>query len=39
MDPDAEPEEGGRAIVLQVRLTKVFGYGRGETFSATRWRL
>jgi PPOX class probable F420-dependent enzyme len=38
-DPNAEPDEGGRAIVFQVRPTKVFGYGRDETFSATRWRV
>lgn len=38
-DPTTEPDEGGRAIVFEVRPTKVFGYGRDETFSATRWRL
>jgi general stress protein 26 len=30
--------EGGRTVVFQVAPTKGFGYGKGEPFSATRWR-
>jgi pyridoxine/pyridoxamine 5'-phosphate oxidase len=30
--------EGGRALVYEVAPTKAFGYGKGESFSATRWR-
>jgi general stress protein 26 len=30
--------EGGDVLVYEVRPTKVFGYGRGEHYSATRWR-
>jgi len=30
--------EGGRALVYALPPTKAFGYGRGELFSATRWR-
>ena len=30
--------EGGEALVYEVTPTKAFGYGRGERFSATRWR-
>ena len=30
--------EGGAAVVYEVMPTKAFGYGRGERFSATRWR-
>lgn len=30
--------EGGRALAFQVAPTKGFGYGKGEPFSATRWR-
>jgi nitroimidazol reductase NimA-like FMN-containing flavoprotein (pyridoxamine 5'-phosphate oxidase superfamily) len=31
-------EEAGRALVFAVPPAKAFGYGRGETYSATRWR-
>jgi general stress protein 26 len=30
--------DGGRALVYAVAPTQVFGYGRGASFSATRWR-
>ena len=30
--------EGGKALVFEVAPTKAFGYGRGATYSATRWR-
>ncbi|GAB3968927.1 pyridoxamine 5'-phosphate oxidase family protein [Streptomyces sparsus] len=30
--------DGGRALVFGVRPTKVFGFGKGEPFSQTRWR-
>ena len=30
--------EGGKAVVFEVTPRKGFGYGRGATFSATRWR-
>lgn len=29
--------EGGKALVYRVTPTRAFGYGRGESFSATRW--
>jgi hypothetical protein len=31
-------EEGGRALVFEVAPTTAFGFGKGETFSQTRWR-
>ena len=30
--------EGGAAVVCRVAPTKVFGFGKGESFSQTRWR-
>ena len=38
--PDGAAEDGARGIslVFGVRPTIVFGYSRGESFSATRWR-
>jgi hypothetical protein len=30
--------EGGVAVVYQVTPTKAFGFGKGESFSQTRWR-
>jgi hypothetical protein len=30
--------EGGRALVYQVAPISVFGFGKGEPFSQTRWR-
>jgi hypothetical protein len=30
--------EGGEALVYEVAPITAFGYGRGEAFSATRWR-
>ncbi len=30
--------DGGRALVYEVAPTTVFGFGKGETFSQTRWR-
>lgn len=30
--------EGGEALVYEVTLTKAFGFGKGESFSQTRWR-
>lgn len=30
--------EGGEALVFELAPTRAFGYGRGEFFSATRWR-
>jgi general stress protein 26 len=30
--------DGGRADVYEVRPAKVLGFGKGETFSQTRWR-
>jgi len=30
--------EGGDVLVYEVTPTRVFGYGRGEHYSATRWR-
>ncbi len=29
---------GGRSLVYEVRPSKAFGFGRGGTFSQTRWR-
>lgn len=37
-DPRAEERSESRVLVFRVMPTTVFGYGRGETFSATRWR-
>jgi nitroimidazol reductase NimA-like FMN-containing flavoprotein (pyridoxamine 5'-phosphate oxidase superfamily) len=37
-DPREEGRSDSRVLVYRVRPTKVFGYGRGEFFSATRWR-
>lgn len=31
-------EEGGEALLYEVRPRKAFGFGKGETFSQTRWR-
>jgi hypothetical protein len=33
-----EDGEGGAAVVYQVTPTKAFGFGKGESFSQTRWR-
>ena len=33
-----EDGEGGAAVVYQVAPTKAFGFGKGESFSQTRWR-
>lgn len=30
--------EGGAALVYEVTPTRAFGFGRGESFSQTRWR-
>jgi general stress protein 26 len=30
--------EGGLALVYEVALTTAFGFGKGESFSQTRWR-
>lgn len=30
--------EGGKTLAYELTPKKAFGYGRGETFSATRWR-
>ncbi|MBI2706595.1 MAG: pyridoxamine 5'-phosphate oxidase family protein [Actinobacteria bacterium] len=30
--------EGGRALVYEVAPTTAFGFGKGESFSQTRWR-
>jgi hypothetical protein len=30
--------EGGQALVFEVRPVKAFGFGKGDTFSQTRWR-
>ena len=30
--------DGGEALVFGIRPTKVFGFGRGATYSQTRWR-
>jgi Pyridoxamine 5'-phosphate oxidase len=30
--------EGGEALVYEVRPTTVFGFGKGDPFSQTRWR-
>jgi hypothetical protein len=37
-DPSAHDVSPARVLVFEVAPTTVFGYGRGETFSATRWR-
>jgi hypothetical protein len=29
---------GGEAVVFEIRPTKGFGFGKGDTFSQTRWR-
>jgi hypothetical protein len=29
---------GGAALVFEVRPVKVLGFGKGETYSQTRWR-
>jgi nitroimidazol reductase NimA-like FMN-containing flavoprotein (pyridoxamine 5'-phosphate oxidase superfamily) len=31
--------DGGEALVFRVTPTKAFGFGRGEMYSQTRWRL
>ena len=38
VDDFAFAGEGGQALVFEVRPTRAFGYGRGEQFTATRWR-
>jgi hypothetical protein len=30
--------EGGKALVFKVTPTTIFGFGKGESFSQTRWR-
>jgi hypothetical protein len=30
--------DGGDVLVYEVSPTRVFGYGRGKHYSATRWR-
>lgn len=38
-DPGSPPEtDPGAAWVYEVATTKVFGFGKGEPFSQTRWR-
>jgi nitroimidazol reductase NimA-like FMN-containing flavoprotein (pyridoxamine 5'-phosphate oxidase superfamily) len=37
-DPREESRSDSRVLVYRVTPTKVFGYGRGEFFSAIRWR-
>jgi hypothetical protein len=32
------PGAPGRALVYDVRARKAFGFGKGQTFSQTRWR-
>lgn len=36
-DPRGEERSESRVLVFRVEPTTVFGYARGETFSATRW--
>lgn len=31
-------DDGGRAVVFEVRPMKAFGFGKGDAFSQTRWR-
>jgi hypothetical protein len=31
-------EEGGEALVFEVRPKQAFGFGKGDSFSQTRWR-
>lgn len=31
-------DEGGKALVFEVRPVKAFGFGKGDSFSQTRWR-
>jgi hypothetical protein len=31
-------DDGGRALVFEIRTRRAFGFGKGETFSQTRWR-
>src|SRR5215208_8510368 len=33
-----EDGDGGAAVVYEVTPTKAFGFGKGESFSQTRWR-
>jgi PPOX class probable F420-dependent enzyme len=35
-EPDVDTDRG-RSIVFRLAPTRIFGYGRDETFSATRW--
>lgn len=37
-DPRVDSRSDARVLVYRVTPTKVFGYGRGDVFSATRWR-
>lgn len=37
-DPQAESAEDSRVVIYRVAPTKMFGYARGETFTATCWR-
>jgi hypothetical protein len=30
--------EGGEILAFRVRMTTAFGFGRGATYSQTRWR-
>jgi len=31
-------DDGGNALVFEVRPMKAFGFGKGDRFSQTRWR-
>jgi hypothetical protein len=31
-------DDGGTAVVFEVRPMKAFGFGKGDAFSQTRWR-
>jgi hypothetical protein len=37
-DRSSEGTSPARVLLFELKPTTVFGYGRGETFSATRWR-
>jgi hypothetical protein len=37
-DRSSEGTSSARVLVFELKPTTVFGYGRGEVFSATRWR-
>jgi hypothetical protein len=36
-DDASHHDDGGRALVFRVTPTAAFGFGKGETFSQTRW--